>query len=451
MSNHAIRVEGLSKSFRLGHKLNSYRFTEFISNIAKSVSKVPARWMKSTGKASSGESDTFWALQDVSFEVQRGEAVGFIGRNGAGKSTLLKLLSRIMYPTRGRIEIRGRVRSLLEVGTGFHQDLTGRENIFLNGAVLGMSQKEIRAKFDEIVAFSEVERFLDTPVKYYSSGMYVRLAFAVAAHLDPEILIVDEVLAVGDGAFQKKCLGKMGAASRQGKTVLIVSHHLNVITNLCQRAVLLDGGRVSMIGTATDVAKHYMESMQSAAGEVVWNSPETAPGNDMVRLRSVRILQPGLNGPAGEVDIAKELLVQITYWNLIPDQQLYTALSVKDNYGTFVMISANVKTVSLTDDPWYGVPQPAGIYESTCTIPADFFNNVRYHLSVIIGRVPGRPIIVEDSIISFDVHDTGTMNTELFGDWSGPILRPRLPWQTTRQPGDPPQVQSSPANADRLS
>jgi lipopolysaccharide transport system ATP-binding protein len=429
----AIRVEGLSKSFRLGHRLSYHRFSEFIENIAKGIARIPTRLMKPGAKAHSNETDTFWALRDVSFDVEKGEVLGFVGRNGAGKSTLLKLLSRITRPTEGRIEIHGRVGSLLEVGTGFHPELTGRENIYLNGAVLGMTRQEIRKKFDEIVAFSEVEKFLDTAVKYYSSGMYVRLAFAVAAHLEPEILIVDEVLAVGDAAFQQKCMGKMGTASRQGKTVLIVSHSLPVITNLCQRAILLDNGRVTAIGNPTDVVKQYMANVRSASGEVVWESPDTAPGTETVRLHAVRIVQEGAIGPTADVDIAKNIGIQISYWNLVPDQQLFTSLWLKDSNGTFVLATSNVRAISSTDDPWYGTPQPVGMYESTCVIPGNFLNEGRYVISAIVGRVPHKTTILEESVLTFDVHDTGAMREEYFGNWSGPVIRPRLPWNTVRQ------------------
>lgn len=430
MSDFALRVEGLSKSFRLGHRLAYHRFSELIENVASNLAKLPGRILRPSVASSAAEQDSFWALSDVSFEVAQGEVFGFIGRNGAGKSTLLKLLSRIMRPTRGRIEIRGRVGSLLEVGTGFHPELTGRENIFLNGAVLGMTRREIRKKFDEIVAFSEVERFLDTPVKRYSSGMYVRLAFAVAAHLEPEILIVDEVLAVGDAAFQQKCMGKMGAASRQGKTVLIVSHSLPVITNLCQKAILLEAGRVTAAGPAADVVRQYLVNVRSASGEVVWPEIKEAPGNDLVRLHSVKIQQEGLDGPTGDVDISKDVQVQITYWNRVPDQQLYSALWLKDSNGIFVLSTSNVKAVALNVDPWYGVPQPAGLFQATCTIPGNFLNEGRYVISAIVGRVPNRTEILEESVLSFDVHDTGAMREEYLGNWSGPVIRPRLQWNT---------------------
>ena len=432
MSDFAVRVDGLSKSFRLGHRLRYHRFSEFLENMATSLARLPARWMNTRTQAASLEADSFWALSDVTFDVQRGEVFGFVGRNGAGKSTLLKLLSRITRPTRGRIEIRGRVGSLLEVGTGFHPELTGRENIFLNGAVLGMSRREILRKFDEIVAFSEVERFLDTAVKHYSSGMYVRLAFAVAAHLEPDILIVDEVLAVGDAAFQQKCLGKMGESSREGKTVLIVSHNLPVITNLCQRAVLLDKGKIAAMGSSVEIVREYLLSVRSDKGEVAWTSPESAPGTETVRLHSVRILQDLESGPTADVDIAKEISIQIRYWNLMENQQLYAAIWLKDSNGTFILASSNVKSVNANDDVWYGVPQPTGIFESTCVIPANFLNEGRYVISAFIGKVPSRIVITEESILTFDVHDTGAMREEYYGSWAGPVIRPRLPWHTEK-------------------
>lgn len=433
VSDLAIKVDGLSKSFRLGHRLSYHRFSEFLENVGQNLAKLPTRLFGSQGKVEPSEDETFWALSDVSFEVPKGEVLGFVGRNGAGKSTLLKLLSRITYPTHGRIEIHGRVGSLLEVGTGFHPELTGRENIYLNGAVLGMSRAEIARKFDEIVAFSEVERFLDTPVKRYSSGMYVRLAFAVAAHLEPEILIVDEVLAVGDAAFQQKCMGKMGDASRQGKTVLIVSHSLPVVTNLCHRAILLDGGRIAVIGKPAEVVRQYLANVRSATGEVVWTTKETAPGDDSVRMRSVRILQEGIEGPTADVDISKNVEIRITYWNLIAGQQLYTALWLKDPNGTFILSTSNVKAISLTDDPWYGCPQPSAVFQSTCVIPGNFLNEGRYVISAIVGRIPNRTLILEESVLTFDVHDTGAMREEYYGSWTGPVIRPRLPWNTVQQ------------------
>jgi lipopolysaccharide transport system ATP-binding protein len=231
---------------------------------------------------SNDQNTTIWALKDVSFNIEQGQAVGIIGSNGAGKSTLLKVLSQITDPTTGRVELHGRVGSLLEVGTGFHPELTGRENIFLNGAILGMSRAEIRHKFDEIVAFAEVEKFIDTPVKRYSSGMYVRLAFAVAAHLEPEILLVDEVLAVGDAAFQKKCLGKMGDVAKGGRTVLFVSHNMAAVAQLCQKAVWLEGGRIRQIDSSEKVVKDYLSDGDTQIAEHQWSYPGNAPGDEQV-------------------------------------------------------------------------------------------------------------------------------------------------------------------------
>ncbi|MFQ5353650.1 MAG: ABC transporter ATP-binding protein [Thermodesulfobacteriota bacterium] len=255
MATPIIEIDGISKSYLIGKKVSYGSLRE---EIALALS-APFRRMGKRRSAGDG-AETVWALKDVSFDVKEGEVVGIIGKNGAGKSTLLKILSRITDPTGGRISMRGRIASLLEVGTGFHPELTGRENIFLNGALLGMNNVEIRKKFDEIVAFSEIEKFLDTPVKRYSSGMYVRLAFAVAAHLEPEILIVDEVLAVGDSAFQQKCLGKMGEVAEGGRTILFVSHNMAAMKKLCSRGVLLEGGRVAATGTVEDVTERYLNS-----------------------------------------------------------------------------------------------------------------------------------------------------------------------------------------------
>jgi lipopolysaccharide transport system ATP-binding protein len=285
----AIRVENLSKRYHIGTRSrNSYR------TLRESLTDAMAGSFRRLrhGRSTNGEPDEFWALKDVSFEVQPGEVVGIIGRNGAGKSTLLKILSRVVEPTSGRAEFRGRIGSLLEVGTGFHPELTGRENIYLNGSILGMKQKEIDRNFDEIVAFSEIEQFLDTPVKRYSSGMFVRLAFAVAAHLEPEILIVDEVLAVGDGAFQKKCLGKMREVSRSGRTVLLVSHNLGTVRTLCQHAFWLADGRLVDSGRAFDVTDRYVRAGAQAQSQTV----ELSDVKDRIGGTALRLRRLSLNG-----------------------------------------------------------------------------------------------------------------------------------------------------------
>jgi lipopolysaccharide transport system ATP-binding protein len=288
MSSAIIQVENLSKKYRIRHQAEGRRYVALRDVIADKVKRLFQGWKTKNVPRKSVED--FWALKDVSFEIKQGEVVGIIGRNGAGKSTLLKVLSRITEPTEGRVCIDGRVASLLEVGTGFHPELTGRENIFLNGAILGMSRVEIKRKFDEIVAFAEGEKFLDTPVKHYSSGMYVRLAFAVAAHLEPEILIVDEVLAVGDGEFQKKCLGKMGEVSKCGRTVLVVSHNMAVIKRLCSSAILLEKGRIVATGKADDTVAAYMNTgVFSQTGEVNFQDWTDRTGNANARFIAARL------------------------------------------------------------------------------------------------------------------------------------------------------------------
>ena len=291
MSSVMIEVENVGKRYWLHHEAPE-RYTALRDVLARKM-KGLFRAQGSKPKASSSDED-FWALKDVSFQINQGEVVGIIGRNGAGKSTLLKILSRITEPTKGRIRLKGRVASLLEVGTGFHPELTGRENIFLNGAILGMSKAEIRSKFDAIVAFAEVERFLDTPVKRYSSGMYVRLAFAVAAHLEPEILVIDEVLAVGDAQFQKKCLGKMNEVAKTGRTVLFVSHNMPSIRALCSRGIVLREGRVVFDGGVEDAITAYSDE-GGAPSRRAWDS-SSAPGDATLQLLGIEIVQDGSGG-----------------------------------------------------------------------------------------------------------------------------------------------------------
>jgi len=289
MSDIAVRTENLGKLYRIGDHQRGYKT---LREAIASAFSVTFHHLNRTPQSSilSPQSDSIWALKDVSLEVKRGEVLGIIGRNGAGKTTLLKILSRITEPTKGWAEIRGRVGSLLEVGTGFHPELTGRENIYLNGAILGMKKGEIDRKFDEIVAFAEIEKFIDTPVKRYSSGMRVRLAFAVAAHLEPEILVIDEVLAVGDAAFQKKCLGKMGNVAKEGRTVLFVSHSLGTVRSLCGRAVLLEEGQKKLDAPVEEVIGWYLFQIESSTGEVLWSpDDEDSPVSPEIRLHAVRL------------------------------------------------------------------------------------------------------------------------------------------------------------------
>jgi lipopolysaccharide transport system ATP-binding protein len=296
MSDIAIRAENLSKLYRIGNR-EAYKS---LRDVLSDAISTPFRWFNTqNSKLKTQNSNYIWALKDVSFEVKKGEVVGIIGRNGAGKSTLLKILSRITEPTEGYAKIYGRMGSLLEVGTGFHPELTGRENIYLNGAIIGMKKIEINGKFDEIVAFAEVEKFIDTPVKHYSSGMYTRLAFSVAAHLEPEILLVDEVLAVGDVAFQKKCLGKMKDVAKEGRTVLFVSHNMGAIETLCNRAFLIDQGKIVLSGESYKVVSSYLSENYRLKGNLFINCPRS--GNGKLRVISFR-----LESPEGEIlEVAK--------------------------------------------------------------------------------------------------------------------------------------------------
>ncbi|MBT3069777.1 ABC transporter ATP-binding protein [Rhodomicrobium sp. Az07] len=335
MSDIVIRAENLGKHYLIGHETDRERYTALRDVVGRSVKgmvRSAKDMLRGSQLITGDEVEEFWALQDVNFEVRRGEVVGIIGRNGAGKSTLLKILSRITEPSAGRVEIKGRVASLLEVGTGFHPELTGRENIFLNGAILGMSRSEIKRKFDEIVAFAEVEKFLDTPVKRYSSGMYVRLAFAVAAHLEPEILVVDEVLAVGDVEFQKKCLGKMQSVAAVGRTVLFVSHNIGAIKSLCSSAALLREGRMEFRGSTSEAISMYlnMAANRASTNDTHWRRT----GSGQARVRSIAIRDGDGNdtstigmGGTLEIEFSVEFLERVT--NPIFGVNVVTATGVR--------------------------------------------------------------------------------------------------------------------------
>jgi lipopolysaccharide transport system ATP-binding protein len=416
----AIRVSHLSKQYKLGGPQEPYHtFRDAIVNSLKAPMNVFRRAPPVEG---------FWALKDVSFEVEQGEVVGIIGRNGAGKSTLLKILSRITSPTEGTVELHGRVGSLLEVGTGFHPELTGRENIYLSGTILGMKRWEIDAKLDEIVKFSEIEKFLDTPVKRYSSGMYVRLGFAVAAHLEPEILIIDEVLAVGDAAFQKKCLGKMGDVAKEGRTVLYVSHNMSTIMTLCSRVILLQEGGIKTEGTPDKVIQQYL--INTKQGSVVWDTLKDAPGNHIVKLHSVKVIQQGNDQETSDVLISKDIHIELQYWNLSENSKLYAAIWLKTSSGIFVFSSSNHKYISLTEDIWSQKPHPRGLFKSIITIPGNFLNSGLYNVTAIIGTGISNTQILEENIVSFEVYDDGEMTKEYFGSWTGPVVRPKLAWET---------------------
>ena len=343
MSNPIIKVNNLSKRYRIGAKEQGYKtFREAIMEGITAPVRNLAKLRSLTRFKSGREEDMVWALKNVSFEVNEGELLGIIGRNGAGKTTILKVLSRITEPTTGSIGIHGRISSLLEVGTGFHPELTGRENIFLNGAILGMRRREIERKFDEIINFSEIEKFIDTPVKRYSSGMYVRLAFAVAAHLEPEILLVDEVLAVGDIAFQKKCLGRMGEVAKGGRTVLFVSHNMETIQKLCTRAILLHEGTVVMEGSTDEVISKYLGEKMERTGEQIWLDVNKAPDYDMVRgvvrMHAIRVLDR--NGKVcTNFDVRDPVSVEVEHWVLEEGHRLIIQLYFINEMGHVLFVS----------------------------------------------------------------------------------------------------------------
>lgn len=417
----AIHADRISKRFRLGTLGEHQRLTE-------ALSKSVQRWIYRSGNTTS-ETKEFWALREVNFRIAQGEVVGIIGHNGAGKSTLLKILSRIVTPTSGRVGVRGRVGSLLEVGTGFHPELTGRENIFLNGAILGMKRSEIRQRFDQIVAFAEVEKFLDTPVKRYSSGMTVRLGFSVAAHMEPDVLIIDEVLSVGDQAFQNRCMGKASELGSQGRTILVVSHNLAAISNICTRAMLLDHGTVSVDGTPQQAIERYLQGMRADTGIAQWDSA-SAPGSHEIKLRSVAVRNAGTEQAANSVAIDQPIRIEITY-DVLQDQIINAVqIQLKDENGVFVLSSGNAPSMSLSPDPTFGTPIRRGTYTTTCELPANFLNDSRYVVSVLLGPELGKPSVACDSVLAFSVTDTGAMRKEFLGSWYGPVIRPRLGWET---------------------
>jgi lipopolysaccharide transport system ATP-binding protein len=327
MSQTIISARNLSKRYIIGHQRNG---GDGLRHRLENAVRHPFKWFVDRKRQLQATREEFWALKDVSFEIKQGEVVGIIGRNGAGKSTLLKVLSRITEPTSGRVEIDGRVASLLEVGTGFHQELTGRENIFLNGAILGMTKAEIKRKFDEIVAFSEVERFLDTPVKHYSSGMYVRLAFAVAAHLEPEILIVDEVLAVGDVEFQRKCLGRMSHVAHSGRTVLFVSHNMAAVQSLCRSAILLENGRVRAIGSPAELIPSYASNLSAKSFPVADRTDRE--GNGQVRIENFRILDSE-GSELHRVMPGQPIIFEISYRASATDLRVMASIDIETMEG----------------------------------------------------------------------------------------------------------------------
>ncbi len=428
-----VEVENLSKLYRLG-SIGPSSVRESLEKLFHrrrngAAPKTQTKANPITDDRVGPEPNTFWGLKDISFSVNPGEIIGVVGRNGAGKSTLLKILSRITEPTSGRAILRGRVVSLLEVGTGFHPELTGRENIFLNGAILGMRRAEIAAKFEEIVEFAEVGKFIDTPVKRYSSGMFVRLAFAVAAHLEPEILLIDEVLAVGDAGFQKKCLGKMGeVASQQGRTVFFVSHNMGAVRSLCEHALLIEGGRLVKTGHPGEVISHYLSASMpkdsEIEGQIWWNGGKDAPRCEELALRGIRLLDPqGVPQSAFEAD--RPIAIEIHYEIL---QRLRGA-----RFSVTLVTQEGEHAFTATDHLFQQETQAPGSYKTVCHIPGGLLNRRNYVVNVQCD-IPGeRYLLPGAEYLSFNVGGVGNQSSTFPEPWPG-VVCPRIEWKVEQVP-----------------
>jgi lipopolysaccharide transport system ATP-binding protein len=407
-----IKVENLSKQYTIGGRAEPY------STFRESLVRAAKFPLQAVRRGRVNGQHKFWALKDINFQVMPGEVVGIVGRNGAGKSTLLKILSRITEPTTGRIELYGRVGSLLEVGTGFHPELTGRENIFLNGAILGMRREEIAKKFDEIVDFAEIEEFLETPVKRYSSGMYMRLAFAVAASLEPEILVIDEVLAVGDAEFQKKCLGKMGDVARAGRTVLFVSHNMTAVKSICQRAMVLQSGALAFDGAAAAAVDYYMRSGSDLPSLRVW-SEEEMPGNDQIKIRRAAVY--ALHKTVGEpILTSDDLVFEIEFYNHIESGLIDVTWDLMNVQGVHV---AHLGEVCRSE----GLAR--GWYRTKAVLPRNILNAERYLFSVQFGRNQRELLYRVEDILAFEVADGIENRAANFSRLPGAV-HPLCRWQT---------------------
>jgi lipopolysaccharide transport system ATP-binding protein len=424
MAVATIQVDGLGKRYRIGQLHTGY------GTLRDSLAHAGRRLIRKEHRPAEEE---IWALKDVSFSVEQGDVLGVIGRNGAGKSTLLKVLTRITTPSVGSAVIRGRVGSLLEVGTGFHPELTGRENIYLNGAILGMRRREITRKLPEIVDFAGVATFLDTPVKRYSSGMYVRLAFSVAAHLEPEILLVDEVLAVGDAEFQRRCLGRMEEFSRSGRTVIFVSHQMQALARLCDRAILLDAGQIVRDGPSDEVVAYYLQSVTGTSSRRAWSDLETAPGGKRARMREVRVVDEH-GGLLDSADIRRPVGIEMTFTVLRDDVPMFPKVKLYDREGDTAFNAFD------TGVEWEELPG-IGDYTATAWIPPNFLNEGLYTVDVAVcslGRAGANKLVHQTAVreaVSFHVFDPGEGDSSkgrFPGHLRGPV-RPLLEWTTERR------------------
>ena len=417
MSKPIITIENISKRYRLGTistgRLRQDLMLWWNNNVLK---KKDPFFSTGNGQYIADSKDHLWALKNVSFDIKEGEVCGIIGRNGAGKSTLLKILSRITRPTYGVVRGVGKISSLLEVGTGFHPELTGRENIYISGSMLGMKRKEIQRQFDEIVEFSGIRQFIDTPVKRYSSGMYVRLAFGVAAHLDPDILIVDEVLAVGDAEFQKKCMGKMkDVSTKKGRTIIFVSHNMQAITNLCSKAIWLQKGSICASGETQTVVNKYLSAFQKKLWKQQWASLSEAPGNHLIKMISIELI-PHLEDPLAPVDIRTPLTIKFRF----------------KNFSNDINLSVHLALFTLAGDCIFNLPSTSAVYEDDviegeCTIPGRFLNDGAYYVSMYFIKDTSRAIFEYEECLHFDVEDYRE-NINRYDKWQG-YVRPHFPFE----------------------
>ncbi|MCP4420628.1 MAG: ABC transporter ATP-binding protein [Chloroflexi bacterium] len=425
MNDIAIQVENLSKQYHIGATQARYQtFREAIINVATSPIRRVGKLLRGQATGAAELDEIIWALKDVSFKVNRGEVLGIIGRNGAGKSTMLKVLSRITEPTKGKARIRGRVGSLLEVGTGFHPELTGRENVFLNGAILGMSREEIENKFDEIIAFAEIGKFIDTPVKHYSSGMQVRLAFAVAAHLEPEILLVDEVLAVGDASFQRKCLGKMGDVARGGRTILFVSHNMGAVNRLCERVIWIDNGQVVMSGEPQKVIGEYLTRYTNSEGQCLWPKGISNPESDELKALSISILDES-DTVTSSISVHKPFALEIEYQVNSPLPYCRVGFQLTAIDGVIVFTAYD------SDNEAYANRLEPGRYKARCQVPANLLNVGRYIISLNAGIPNVKNLVFLDGILTLNIEDTGAVGSHMYSKRSG-IIRPDLRWKRAK-------------------
>ncbi|HZN13803.1 MAG TPA: ABC transporter ATP-binding protein [Acidimicrobiales bacterium] len=429
----ALSVQGLGKRYRLGETVGGFRdralSEEMLSRLRRGL-----RRNRSVAPAD------LWALRDVSFDVRVGERVGIIGRNGAGKSTLLKILSQVTTPSEGRVETWGRIGALLEVGTGFHPELTGRENIFLSGAILGMSRAEVARKLDDIVEFSGVEKFIDTPIKRYSSGMGVRLAFAVAAHIEPEILLVDEVLAVGDAEFQRKCLARIAEIGSHGRTVVFVSHNMPAIMRLCERVIVLEGGAVAWDGSPQDAVHRYLDAAIRSVAQCEWESPSRAPGDSRVRLKAVRVLDP-VDMLTDRIEINEPFTIEVEYWQLsdAADVHPVVVLQISDQDGTLLF-----QTADQTNVEWFRTRRGVGVVTSRCRVPGNLLAEGQFLVSVTVSTSdPYVRHVVESDVVAVDVveaSDGVTVKGGAIGEWPG-LVRPWLDWSVAFERAAPDNAQ----------